>query len=71
MLNEQTKGQDSDILVYVNKVRQRAGIPNLEDCNPSIAGDYAKLRDAIRRESRIELCTEGQRYFASGERCPE
>ena len=63
MLNEQTKGQDSDILVYVNKVRQRAGIPNLEDCNPSIAGDYAKLRDAIRRESRIELCTEGQRYF--------
>ena len=63
MLNEQTKGQDSDILVYVNKVRQRAGIPNLEDCNPAIAGDYAKLRDAIRRESRIELCTEGQRYF--------
>ena len=63
MLNEQTKGQDSDILVYVNKVRQRAGIPNLEDCNPSIVGDYAKLRDAIRRESRIELCTEGQRYF--------
>ena len=30
MLNEQTKGQDSDILVYVNKVRQRAGMPDNE-----------------------------------------
>ena len=63
MLNEKTKGQDSDILTYVNKVRERAGIPDLEVCNPDIAGDYTKLRDAIRRESRIELCTEGQRYF--------
>ncbi len=63
MLNEQTAGADEDILVYVNKVRRRAGIPDLEVCNPSIVGDCAKLREAIRRESRIELCTEGQRYF--------
>lgn len=63
MLNEQSEGTDPDILTYVNKVRERAGIPALEVCNPEIVGDYAKLRDAIRRESRIELCTEGQRYF--------
>ena len=63
MLNEQTQGADDDILVYVNKVRSRAGIRDLEVCNPDIKGNYAQLRDAIRRESRIELCTEGQRYF--------
>lgn len=63
MLNEQTQGASDDILVYVNKVRERAGIPNLEECNPDIEGNYAQLREAIRRESRIELCTEGQRYF--------
>lgn len=67
MLNEQTHGASDEILVYINKVRKRAGIPNLEVCNPVFAnhdsGNYEKLRDAIRRESRIELCTEGQRYF--------
>lgn len=63
MLNEQTDGKDENILIYVNKVRQKAGIPNLEDCNPAIVGNKEKLREAIRRESRIELCTEGQRYF--------
>ncbi len=63
MLNEKSNGTDDDILTYVNKIRDRAGIPSLESCSPGIAGNYAKLRDAIRRESRIELCTEGQRYF--------
>ena len=63
MLNEQTNGASDEILVYVNKVRKRAGIPDLEKCNPAIEGNYTMLRDAIRRESRIELCTEGQRYF--------
>lgn len=63
MLNEQSKGTDPRILEYVNKVRERAGIPDLEECNPDIEGNYTMLRDAIRRESRIELCTEGQRYF--------
>ncbi|MCM1199435.1 MAG: RagB/SusD family nutrient uptake outer membrane protein, partial [Clostridium sp.] len=43
MLNEQSKGTDPDILVYVNKIRNRAGIPDLEVCNPDIAGNYTKL----------------------------
>lgn len=62
MLNELTPS-DPDVLKYVNLVRERAGLPKLEDLNPAIVGDYSMQRDAIRRERRIELATEGQRYF--------
>lgn len=51
------------VLKYVNMVRERAGIPKLEILNPSISGNQELQRSAIRRESRVELCTEGQRYF--------
>ncbi|WGQ12405.1 RagB/SusD family nutrient uptake outer membrane protein [Pedobacter gandavensis] len=51
------------VLKYVNLVRERAGIPKLETLNPSISGNQELQRSAIRRESRVELCTEGQRYF--------
>lgn len=54
---------DPDILKYVNLIRERAGLPTLEELNPAIVGDKELQRQAIRRESRIELATEGQRYF--------
>jgi len=62
MLNE-VSPSDPDVLKYVNLVRERAGLPKLEDLNPAIAGNKDLQREAIRRESRIELATEGQRYF--------
>ena len=61
-LNEVDPG-NPDVLKYLNLVRERAGIPNIEVLNPSIVGNKDQQRDAIQRESRIELCTEGQRYF--------
>lgn len=61
-LNEVEPG-NPDILRYVNLVRERAGLPKLELLNVAIIGNQALQREAIRRESRIELCTEGQRYF--------
>lgn len=61
-LNEVEPG-NPDVLRYVNLVRKRAGIPNLEIINPGIAGNKDLQRLAIQRESRIELATEGQRYF--------
>lgn len=51
------------ILEYVDKVRERAGIPLLKDIKPEIKGNQEAQREAIRRERRVELCTEGQRYF--------
>ncbi|MDO5105116.1 RagB/SusD family nutrient uptake outer membrane protein [Capnocytophaga sp.] len=62
VLNEVTPS-DSDVLLYLNKVRTRAGLPDIEKLNPSIAGNKELQRKAIRRERRIELATEGQRYF--------
>lgn len=61
-LNE-VEPTNPDILKYVNKVRKRAGIPDLDVINPAIAGNQTLQRKAIQRESRIELATEGQRYF--------
>lgn len=52
-----------DILLYVNKVRERAGIPDLQELNGAIVGNQQLQREAIQRESRLELATEGQRYF--------
>ncbi|HEV7382103.1 MAG TPA: RagB/SusD family nutrient uptake outer membrane protein, partial [Dyadobacter sp.] len=48
---------------YVNLVRQRAGLPDLELLNPSLKGNQVLQRSAIQLESRVELATEGQRYF--------
>ena len=62
MLNE-VDPTNADVLKYVNLVRSRAGLEDLEVLNPAIEGNQALQREAIRRESRIELATEGQRYF--------
>jgi hypothetical protein len=62
VLNEVEPG-NPDVLEYVNKVRRRAGIPDLQTLNPAIAGNQSMQRDAIRHERRVELAGEGQRYF--------
>ncbi len=51
--------QNPDILTYVNRVRERAGIPGL---NPSLLGNKEEMRAAIQRERQVELATEGKRY---------
>jgi len=60
--NEVNPG-DPNILVYLDKVRERAGIPKLAVIKPGLLGNKDALRKAIQDESRVELCTEGQRYF--------
>lgn len=62
MLNE-LDPTNPDVLRYLNGVRNRAGLPNIEELNLSIMGNKDLQRAAIQRESRIELATEGQRYF--------
>lgn len=51
---------NSNILKYVNLIRERAGIPALD---ASLQGQQSKMREAIRAERRIELATEGKRYM--------
>ncbi|UKJ08484.1 RagB/SusD family nutrient uptake outer membrane protein [Solitalea lacus] len=57
-LNEANPGH-ADILIYLNKVRTRAGLPALTG---TISQD--QMREELRLERRIELCFEaGHRYF--------
>lgn len=55
-LNEYAPG-NSDILKYLNQIRNRAGVPDV----PAGLGQ-GEMRERIRHERRIELCLEGLRY---------
>lgn len=57
-LNEYNPG-NTDIVLYVNKVRERAGLPGLDsDLSQS------EMRDAIQKERRVEFAFEaGMRYM--------
>lgn len=61
-LNE-VNPSDPRIIEYVDRIRVRAGIPKLADIKPEIRGDKELQLEAIRKEMRVELCMEGQRYF--------
>ena len=61
-LNE-VSPDDPRVIEYIDKVRERAGIPLLKDIKPQIVGNTEAQREAIIRERRVELATEGQRYF--------
>lgn len=62
VLNE-VNPSDHRIIEYVDQVRVRAGIPKLADIKPEIIGKKELQREAIRKEMRVELFMEGQRYF--------
>jgi hypothetical protein len=56
-LNESSPG-NADILIYLNKIKTRAGVPALAS-----GLSQSEIRDEIRHERRIELSFEGHRYF--------
>ncbi|WP_343561714.1 RagB/SusD family nutrient uptake outer membrane protein [Sphingobacterium sp.] len=61
-LNE-ANPSNPDILIYLNLVRQRAGLPKLESVYPHVAGNKDEQRKWILHERQIELAFEGDRYF--------
>ena len=52
-----------DIITALNRVRKRAGVPNIESVYPEAVNDKILMRELIHRERMIELCFENQRYF--------
>lgn len=52
----------SEILYYLNEIRTRAGIPAYGNGVP-VPANQDEMREAIRRERRVELCFEEARYF--------
>lgn len=61
-LNEYDPG-NPDILRYVNLIRERAGIPQYGSADLAAPSDQGAMREAIRRERRVELAFESVRYF--------
>ncbi|MDB4584366.1 RagB/SusD family nutrient uptake outer membrane protein [Draconibacterium sp.] len=55
--NEAT-GPNADVYAAINEIRARGDLPALEE---GLSKD--DMREAIRRERRVELCFEGKRYF--------
>ena len=66
VLNE-INPSDPNIITYLDIVRERAGIPTYRDLaangTKNIIGNQELQRDAIRKERRVELFAEGNRYF--------
>lgn len=63
-LNESDPG-DPDILIYLNKIRERAGVPQYGSSTGQIPAPVGQpaMRDAIWKERRVELAFENTRYF--------
>lgn len=59
-LIEGGKWQHADVVNYLNEIRQRAGMPNV---NTAVYNSEVKLRELVRRERQVELAFEGQRLF--------
>lgn len=61
-LNEYDPG-NSDILLYLNAIRKRAGIPEYGSSTLPAPTNQSDMREAIRRERRVELAFESFRFF--------
>lgn len=60
-LNETDPGH-TDILTYLNMIRERAGIPAYGTTIP-VPANQSDMREAIKRERRVELAFEYHRWF--------
>ncbi len=54
----ESAGPDASVYSAINSIRKRSNLPDL---TPGL--DQAAMRDAIRRERRVELCYENNRLF--------
>lgn len=61
-LNESDPG-NPDILKYLNLIRWRAGIPQYGGGSLDAPADQGAMRIALRKERRVELAFENNRYF--------
>ncbi|MFB6454749.1 RagB/SusD family nutrient uptake outer membrane protein [Chitinophaga sp. Hz27] len=52
--------QNPDVVLYLNKIRNRAGMPNVD---VNVYNTQDKIRELYRRERKVELAFEGTRLF--------
>lgn len=61
--NEKSSRDEAEALKYINKVRNRSGLNNIEDAYPEVKGDKIMLRELILKERMVELAFEGHRFY--------
>ena len=68
-LNETLSAPDPEVFDYINRVRKRAGLLDVQKAwtdyssNPTKFGNQAGMREIIHQERLIELAFEGSRYW--------
>lgn len=61
--NEKPERDEAEALKYLNKVRHRSGLNDMEAAYPEVKGNQSLLRELIRKERMVELAFEGHRYY--------
>ena len=61
--NEKPARDAKEALVYINKIRERAGLGKLENAYPAVVDSKEELRKWIRQERMVELAFEGHRFW--------
>lgn len=60
---EENNLNDLNILTYWNEVRERAGLPDIEEVYPEAMNDQTQMRELLRRERRVEFAFEGMSFY--------
>lgn len=60
--NEKPSRDETEALTYINLIRRRSGLNDLEAAYPEVIGNQELLRELIRKERMVELAFEGHRY---------
>ena len=61
--NEKPSRNEAEALKYINLVRNRSGLNNLEKAYPEVVGNKELFRELIQKERMVELAFEGHRYY--------
>lgn len=61
--NEKPDRDEATALEYINKVRNRVGLNNIEEAYPEISGNQALLRWCIQKERMVEFGMESMRHY--------
>ncbi len=61
--NEKSARDESEAFKYLNLVRNRVGLNNIEDAYPEVVNNRDLLRELIQKERMVELAFENQRYY--------
>ena len=61
--NEMEPRDETNALLYINKIRNRSGLNNLEEAYPEVKGNKELFRQLLQKERLVEMAFENLRYW--------